>query len=265
MRLTGTNGDDTLHAGTGNDILEGKGGDDWLYGSAGDDTYIYAKGDGNDTINNYDPTANNQDTLRFTDINADDVKVSRSSNDLELTIAGGEVITVRHFFFSDYELQRVEFADGTTWNTNDLKRLVNAIYGTPGNDTLNGDNNSNIIRGLAGDDTINGNGGNDYLYGGGGKDILKGKKGNDYLYGGKGDDTLKGGEDDDYLYGDFHPWAGAHESLHGDDTLYAVRVMISFGVMEAMILTFMPKAMVMTSSIITIQVAAIKTPYALLT
>ena len=105
---------------------------DRVYGGSGDDTYIYAKGDGNDIINNYDTSSNKQDTLRFTDINADDVKVSRSGGDLKLTITGGEVITIRNFFYSSaWQLQRVEFADGEVWDTDDLKRFVNATLGTP--------------------------------------------------------------------------------------------------------------------------------------
>ena len=209
--LYGGDGQDWLNGGADDDTLEGGKGFDRVYGGSGDDTYIYAKGDGNDAINNYDTSANNQDTLRFlAGINADDIKVSRSGFDLELTMTGGEVITIRNFFYSsDWELQRVQFANGdSAWYTDTLKRLVHASYGTQGADTLNGDNSDNILRGLSGNDTLNGNGGNDTLYGGSGDDRLYGGDNDDHLYGGNNDDMLDGGTGNDYLVGG-----------KGDDTL----------------------------------------------
>ncbi|WP_456401420.1 calcium-binding protein, partial [Persephonella sp.] len=47
-------GDDTLKAGEGNDILVGGEGDDYLEGGRGSDTYVFNKGDGKDTILDYD-------------------------------------------------------------------------------------------------------------------------------------------------------------------------------------------------------------------
>lgn len=77
------------------------------------------------------------------------------------------------------------------------------IEGTPGNDSLSGDQPLKLvddcIDGLAGNDTLIGLTGNDKLVGGDGRDILYGKAGNDELIGvgpsfGVGDvDTLTGG------------------------------------------------------------------------
>ena len=77
------------------------------------------------------------------------------------------------------------------------------IEGTPGNDSLSGDQSLNLvddcIDGLAGNDILNGLTGNDKLVGGDGSDILYGKAGNDELIGvgpsfGVGEvDTLTGG------------------------------------------------------------------------
>ena len=155
--LDGGKDNDKLRGGSDDDTLIGGIDDDYLEGGADNDTYLYTKGDGNDNINNYDTSANNQDTLRFININADDVQASKNGDNLLLTITGGAVITVWDFFkSSDYELQRVTFADGKVWYADDLKRFARATYGTPGDDTLNGDNTENLIRGLSG---------NDYLYG----------------------------------------------------------------------------------------------------
>jgi Ca2+-binding RTX toxin-like protein len=81
------------------------------------------------------------------------------------------------------------------------------IYGTEGNDTLNGGAGNDTIYGLGGDDTINGGDGNDTLHGDGGSDHLYGGDGNDALYGGYGSDgdgqwdgdTLDGGAGNDFL------------------------------------------------------------------
>jgi len=77
------------------------------------------------------------------------------------------------------------------------------IEGTPGNDSLSGDQTLTLvddcIDGLAGNDTLIGLTGNDKLVGGDGSDILYGKAGNDELIGvgssfGVGEvDTLTGG------------------------------------------------------------------------
>jgi alkaline phosphatase len=69
-------------------------------------------------------------------------------------------------------------------------------FGTAGNDTLYGDNDSDEINGLGGDDTIFGNEGNNTLIGGDGNDKLYGGSGRDRLYGGEGNNTLYGNEGD---------------------------------------------------------------------
>jgi Ca2+-binding RTX toxin-like protein len=51
--LDGGSGDDALGGGEGNDTLSGQLGDDLLTGGGGDDVFIYAPGDGNDTITDF--------------------------------------------------------------------------------------------------------------------------------------------------------------------------------------------------------------------
>ncbi|MGH8236074.1 MAG: putative Ig domain-containing protein, partial [Steroidobacteraceae bacterium] len=67
------------------------------------------------------------------------------------------------------------------------------LIGTPGNDTLTGDEGENFIQGLAGNDT---------LVGLGGDDSLVGDEGNDTLDGGTGADQMEGGLDNDVYYVD---------------------------------------------------------------
>ena len=98
-----------------------------------------------------------------------------------------------------------------------LTAVATAAYvkGTPGNDTLNGTESSDLIRAFAGNDTSNGLGGRDvirsgrgddassggddrdHVFGGRGNDTVSGDAGNDRVHGGSGDDTVAGGVGDD--------------------------------------------------------------------
>ena len=88
-------------------------------------------------------------------------------------------------------VERVEFADGSVWDTTVLIKAP--IQGTSGADYLVGrDDLADTIMGNAGNDILIGGGGNDRLEGGAGDDTLKGGTGNDTLDGGSGNDTLNG-------------------------------------------------------------------------
>ena len=211
--LFGGNGRDRLNGGGGNDILNGgTGNGDYLTGGEGNDTYLFAAGDGHTTINNLDNDAGRNDVLRFqSGVDVSDVTATRSSTNLLLTLqSSGEVITVSNYFNADasggYALNAIEFADGTVWNIDTVKTLVQQgsagndnLYGYAGNDTLSGGEGNDTLQGYDGDDVLNGGAGRDNLYGGSGNDTLNGGTGNgDYLTGGAGNDT--------YLYasGDGH-------------------------------------------------------------
>ncbi len=73
------------------------------------------------------------------------------------------------------------------------------IFGTDGNDTLNGTDANETLIGGSGNDTLNGNGGNDVLIGGAGNDTLNGGDGDDLLVHGSGNDTFNGGSGYDTL------------------------------------------------------------------
>jgi hypothetical protein len=76
------------------------------------------------------------------------------------------------------------------------------VLGTAGDDTLSGDQRSNLLRGGPGNDTLNGGAGNDNLWGEAGNDNLYGGAGDDTLLGAAGMDTLVGGDGNDLLAGD---------------------------------------------------------------
>ncbi|KKL55185.1 hypothetical protein LCGC14_2257940, partial [marine sediment metagenome] len=86
------------------------------------------------------------------------------------------------------------------------------IYGGEGNDTISGEYGNDTLRGGYGDDHILGNEGNDSIYGGNGEDDISGNEGNDYVSGGGDDDTIYGNEGNDYLNG-----AGGNDYIKGNE------------------------------------------------
>ncbi|MBD0682684.1 calcium-binding protein, partial [Pseudomonas sp. PSB11] len=182
-RLTGNSGGNTLNGGAGND---------WLAGRQGSDTYLYGQGYGNDVIDNSSGLAADLDSIRLANLNASQIRLTRVGNDLVLTVlASGETLTVsQHFLDADHAVDRIQFADGSRWDSNAI--LSNLYYSpatpTAGADVINGNPDDDVLQGLGGNDTLFGNGGNDLLDGGSGADRLEGGLGNDtYLVDDLGD------------------------------------------------------------------------------
>ncbi|MCL2791349.1 MAG: hypothetical protein FWD79_12050, partial [Desulfobulbus sp.] len=192
--MYGGEGNDTLYGDAGNDTLIGGRGNDRLEGGAGNDTYIFSKGDGQDTISDADSTVGNIDTIKFTDVLADEISFARLGNDLVIRYGEDDSITVLYYYSNtNYRIEQVEFADGTVWSMDEIQKFgVDAIHGTDGEDTLQL-TQSGALYGEDGDDILKGSSGNDQLFGGAGNDTLDGGAGDDLLQGGTGDDT--------YLFG----------------------------------------------------------------
>jgi hypothetical protein len=105
----------------GSDVIEGGRDDDLILGGKGDDRYLFNKGDGDDLI----VESGGHDVLRFgADIARSDVTVMRDRGDLILKLKGhGGSVTVRSWFESSSKrVERVEFADGGSWDEADLRR-----------------------------------------------------------------------------------------------------------------------------------------------
>ncbi|MDH4583202.1 tandem-95 repeat protein, partial [Pseudomonas sp. BN415] len=173
-RLTGNSGSNTLDGGAGND---------WLAGRQGNDTYLFGQGSGHDVIDNSGGLASDLDSIRLTNLNIAQIRLTRMGNDLVLTvIATGETLTVsQHFLDADHAIDRIQFADGTRWTGTQI--LANLFYPpatpTEGDDILQGNPDDDQLQGLGGNDTLLGNGGNDRLDGGTGADRMEGGLGND--------------------------------------------------------------------------------------
>jgi Ca2+-binding RTX toxin-like protein len=76
-----------------------------------------------------------------------------------------------------------------------------ALFGSGGNDRMNGGAGNDTIFGDAGNDFINGGLGNDLIFGGDGSDVIDGDLGNDHIYGQAGNNTIIGGLGKNILVG----------------------------------------------------------------
>ncbi len=105
--MHGDGGDDSLFGGKGNDTLSGGTGNDYLAGGEGDDTYIFAKGYGNDIVEDYFGV----NSIVFSGIKSDEVTFSKgNSGELTANIAE-DVLTIKNYNSENYVF---EFADGIT-------------------------------------------------------------------------------------------------------------------------------------------------------
>ncbi|MRR58090.1 MAG: hypothetical protein EG824_07760 [Deltaproteobacteria bacterium] len=243
-QILGYGGNDTLRGGEGNDILFGEDGNDTLIGGlgadsldggAGDDTYLFAIGDGQDTISSIDVSTGKHDVIVFASgIQPTDVVATRSGDDLILSIQGTQdQLTVQNYFQASTEanpegIEAIRFADGTTWGYADVSGEGGPIVSDDGDS----------IVGYYTDDVLNGAGGNDSLWGMNGNDTLDGGVGDDTLEGGSGNDTYRfgrgGGQDtvlaltevsvrsDTILFGQDVLPADITASLDGNDLVLSI-------------------------------------------
>lgn len=87
-QLLGEAGNDTLNGGSGNDVLTGGLGDDILIGGIGDDRFTFARGDGNDIVDQAGSLVADKDLVGFTNINRDNLWFSWVGNDVKIGVLG---------------------------------------------------------------------------------------------------------------------------------------------------------------------------------
>ncbi|MFM0432024.1 calcium-binding protein [Paraburkholderia aspalathi] len=163
MATTGTAGNDTLY-GTGNaEVFDGKGGNDYVVGGGGGDTFIFNAGYGKLEISEYDSASAPHNALQLgTGISASSVAVRSTSNSgIVLTdgIAGDQITLDSFMSGRSWGVQEVQFADGTTWNRQQLLQM--AATGTAGDDKIYGASNGLVFDGKGGNDYIQSQGGGD--------------------------------------------------------------------------------------------------------
>ena len=230
INFVGTEGDDELtdaHDENEVSFFTGGKGNDVLDGSYGADTYIFAKGHGQDIISEYDTyQSGKQDTLRFTDVNYNDVRFRRENDDLILFgYHGNDRITIRNFYYDDYyQIENFQFADRTL-SLSELKTIGMPLMGTHGDDEIQDWDSNAVIHGGDGNDRIYARDGDDTLIGGKGNDVLDGSYGADTYIFAKGHgqdviseyDTYQSGKQDRILFEHINRPDELWFSRQGDD------------------------------------------------
>jgi trimeric autotransporter adhesin len=223
-QLDGGAGADILEGGQGFDILTGGEGNDTLDGGSGDDVYLV--GSGEDIIREF---SGGTDLLVLPrNILPGDVSVwQNGAGELILDLGLGNRIRLALASGNDLRSHGIEefrFADGTTWNQDELIARRVAAPGTPANDRLTGTAGNDTIDAGSGGDFVEGSFGADILYGGEGDDQIfsykqfaflpepLGDNAANQLFGGAGNDELWGSTGGDYLQGD-----QGNDSLLGGD------------------------------------------------
>jgi Ca2+-binding RTX toxin-like protein len=145
------------------DVLIGMGGDDTLRGMEGDDRYVFGVGHGNDTVID----VKGADRLVLNEVDSNEAQAHRLGDDLIVATAHGDKVTVAGWFAAATPgaagVMRVEFADGTAWDVEELKRRV--LIGTAEGDVLTGYASDDLLDGAAGSDELSGGAGADtYVY-----------------------------------------------------------------------------------------------------
>ena len=238
--LLGGEGADTLYGGEGDDVLYGGAGADTLEGGAGDDRYVFARGDGRDSIRDRVVVDGAQreggtgDVLFLSGaLGIGDVLLRLSGGALEIALKDpgnpgaafdtlADRVTIRDWSQDHSKLETLEFGDGSRLDLKELASSYGVREGGAAVDLIGAMNaaygkalpsGGNAYLGGAGRDVLVGGAGADVLQGRAEADVLFGEAGADRLEGGGGNDVLSGGEGADALVGG----AGADTAWYGSE------------------------------------------------
>ncbi|UQG64865.1 calcium-binding protein [Marinobacter sp. M2C] len=204
IEIPGTDNADTVRGTSGNDKITGGKGNDTLTGGAGADMYLFGRGDGQDTINDFNVSG--ADKLVFgVGIATGDITASYLGFDLVIKVndpnnaAATDQITLKNWDNSSDQTEQVQFADGTVWTAAKLTDLTNpttptnpttTITGTDASETVTLASDTTWFDAKGGNDTITSGNSHATLYGGDGNDTITDTGGNDVIDGGAGNDTI---------------------------------------------------------------------------
>jgi Ca2+-binding RTX toxin-like protein len=155
----------------GDDVIHGAQGDDLIHLGAGNDTLLYGKGDGYDVVTDSSNSASERDTFILTDVNSDDVELSRAGSDLILTVKStGEYVDFANFYpvgTGDWDItarniDTIRFADGEAWTRSTIQDKawyrgtdqIDNIHGSELNDIIHGGKGDDVLEGWTGSDTF---------------------------------------------------------------------------------------------------------------
>jgi Ca2+-binding RTX toxin-like protein len=127
--LLGGAGNDYLYGDAGDDVLEGGAGTDYLSGGLGNDTYRFGLGDGQDTISDYESSANTDQLLFGADIAIDQLWFRHVGSNLEVSVIGtDDKATISNWYSgAAYHIEQFQTADGRTLLDSQVENLVTAM------------------------------------------------------------------------------------------------------------------------------------------
>jgi Ca2+-binding RTX toxin-like protein len=135
--IYGHDGDDAVYGGLGNDMLDGGSGNDVLSGDAGSDSYLFGRGYGADTVNDYNDMdaqplvyGETEDKAVFgSDIATDQLWFSQNGDNLDVSIIGtSDTLTISDWYLGDeYQLDSFEVNDGSYLLKTQVEQLVSAM------------------------------------------------------------------------------------------------------------------------------------------
>lgn len=120
----GTDAADSLNGVSSNDTLKGGKGNDSLNGKEGDDSYVFAKGDGIDSISDFSGT----NTIVLSDVKSTDVKFSFTQGTLNIQYSNDDVIQIANFLANNRNNFGIQFADGVTVSASDFDAYAGVQY-----------------------------------------------------------------------------------------------------------------------------------------
>ena len=128
--LNGESGDDRLYAYGGQNTLQGGTGNDTIWAGAGADTYLFSRGDGIDLVVESQNTDAASDQLLFqSDIGHDQLWLSRSGNNLQISVIGtSDQVTIQDWYLGQAgHVEQIRTSTGRVLLDTKVDALVSAM------------------------------------------------------------------------------------------------------------------------------------------
>jgi len=206
--ITGTREANVIAGGAGDDMIEAGAGDDTISGGTGANTYVFSRGDGMDTITDFNAGV---DTLRIEGAAIANISIDYNGSGVLITYgtdADGNPID--QIFLDGVPASAFGLLDIDT-------SVANTVGGTSGADTYVGTDAHENISMNGGDDDITAGGGNDDIDAGAGADTVHAGSGNDRVIGGTGADLIYLDAGNDIFVDDAETGASGNDVVHGGE------------------------------------------------
>ena len=148
--IVGNSGDDTIDGKAGDDVVEGGLGNDTLTGGAGSDIFRYSKGDGNDTILDFNSAVDYVDFIGFSALEKSNfAEVVTENGDKEITLSDGSSLMLKASYSiiltSTFAISADLKMSDVAINFNHDNRTTTVLSGSDGVSTASISSGSDVI------------------------------------------------------------------------------------------------------------------------